>query len=348
MHKLSFLTVFLVFNSHFLFSQTDSSLISGSAKQKEGKHELAVLDFTEGIKKHDTVVQVFLKKRDEYEKISAFDRAEKGLVAPPIDTAFARSYYLRGVSYAAMKKNDEALNDLTTAIKINPGSGRMYVERGKLLWSAGQKYEGCLDLRMARSLGDSLAKELFDDKFCWNEAVLFYKDALSKLNLNQYNMALELIQKSIQLCPDSAAYFVVRGKCYSGMGKPDLAFSDFDKAIAAAPNNKDAYFGRGMAFYTQRKYQEAFDDLNKAIHLNEWFADAYLYRAYACEGMNKNESALYDYQQVQRMKPKDDIAYYKSGLLRNQMSDMSGACKDFKKAASLGNAEAAGYVKDCK
>jgi tetratricopeptide (TPR) repeat protein len=109
----------------------------------------------------------------------------------------------------------------------------------------------------------------------------------------------------------------------------------------------DAYFYRGVAYYSKNKWQEAFDDLAKVILLDEKFSDAYLYRAYACEGMEKNTSALYDYQQVQHLKPKDGLAFFKSGLLRSAMNDAQGACNDFKKAASMGYAEARDYADKC-
>jgi len=348
MHKVLISVLIVVCSTQLLFAQTDSLLKKGITNQKEGKHELAVADFSEVIKKNDAEVRAYVKKWDEYQKVSDFDRAEKGVEAPSADAAFARAYYLRGVSYSAMKKNEEAIKDFTIAIKVSPAEGGAYYERGKLIWLAGKKYDGCTDLSKARMLGDSLAKEMFDKKFCWNEAAVFYKDAMTSLKLNQYQESLNMIEQSIKLCPDSVTYCLVRGRCYIGLGKAEKAFLDFDKAIAATPNNADAYFGRGLAFYSKRKYQEAFDDMDKAIRLNSSFVDAYLYRAYTCESMNKVQSALYDYQQVQRMKPKDPFAFYKSGLLKNENGDSKGACIDFKKAEALGSAEAGDYAKSCK
>lgn len=348
MRNIFFSAALFLVSAQLSFSQSDTALTNGVARQKEGKHAPAIWAFSNSIKVHEEEVQVFLNAWDEYQKVSEFDRAEKGMTYPPIEVAYARAYYLRGKSYAAMNQNGEALNDFTIAIKIDQKSGAAYYERGKILWTEGKKYEGCYDLSVARSLKDSLAQETYDEKFCWNEAVALHKDAITKLKLNQFDIALELIRKSIQLAPDSAAFLVVRGKCYSSLEKLDLAFADFDKAIAALPDNLEAYFGRGMAFLTKRKFQEAFDDFDKAIRINGNFADAYLNRAYACEGMNKVQSALYDYQQVQRLKPRDPLAYYKSGLLKQENGDAKGACADFKKAASLEHPEAADYAKDCK
>lgn len=330
------------------YSQNDSLVLSGKMKQKKGNNNEAIADFTNVMKRNEADVLLYVKKFDDYTKLSDFERAERELKAPLIDSSYAIPFYLRGISYSRTGKNNEAIDDLNTAIKINSKLGAAYYERGRIKHELGKKDEGCIDLGTASSLGDSSAKELFDEKFCWNEAVAANKEAVSKLKLNLFQSALDEIQKSLKLCPDSANYLVIRGKCFLGLGKKDLAMADFDKSISISKNNYQAYFGRGEAYYNLGKFQEAFDDMSKSILLNENFPDAYLYRAYSCEGLAKNESALYDYKQVMRLKPRDPLAFFKSGLLKNEMNDKKGACADFSKAASLGNTEAADYVAQCK
>ena len=99
---------FLIFNFSFLivFAQTNPLVESGKAKQKEGSHEGAINDFTSAIKQHESEVQKYLIKFEEYYKISAFDRAEKGIESPPVDVNFSIPYYLRGYSYSATGKNN--------------------------------------------------------------------------------------------------------------------------------------------------------------------------------------------------------------------------------------------------
>lgn len=328
-------------------AQVNPLVASGKAKQKSGAHEGAVIDFSEAIQQSSAEVTAYLKRLDEYEKIPSFEKAEKGIEAPVVDINMGIPYYLRGCSNSILGKNEDALQDFSTAIRINANLGAAFYERGKLLWTTGKKDEGCIDLGMAGSLGDSLAKEMFDEKFCWKEAMLAAKEASVRLSLNEYQKALDEIQKSVRLCPDSATYLGMRGRAYLGLGKYELAMFDFDKAISLNKNCVDAYFGRGVAHYSKNKWQQAFDDLAKAITLDEKFADAYLYRAYACEGMEKNQSALYDYQQVQKLKPSNGLAYFKSGLVRSNMNDQAGACRDFKRAASMGYSEAQDYADRC-
>ncbi|MBI3501901.1 MAG: tetratricopeptide repeat protein [Bacteroidetes bacterium] len=344
----SSLLLFAFFSLPFYSSaQGDDALENAKTKQKAGSHSEAIAAFTSIIKQHDADVQKYLQQLSDYEKIPAFERAEKGMEPPPVDINLAMPYYLRGYSYSVTGKNTDAMNNFNTAIKINPKLGAAYFQRGKLLWTTGKRDDGCIDLGMAASLKDSVAKELFEEKFCWKEAVAAYHEASSKINFNEYQPVLDLMQKAIKLCPDSANYLGMRGRAYLGLGKTELAMADFEKAISLSPKSFHAWYGRGVVNYTKGKWQEAFDDLSKAVELNDHFAPAYLYRAYACEGMDKNQSAIYDYQQVERWDPLSGLAWFKSGLLRSAMGDQVGACKDFHKATQLSYPEAMDYAEKC-
>jgi tetratricopeptide (TPR) repeat protein len=336
----------LLFSS-LTFSQADVNIDNGLVKRKSGNHNGAIYDFGLSIKEHSTETQKYLTALEEYNKVPDFEKAEKGLEAPQVDAKLANAYLLRGQSYSNMGKNDDAMNDFNTAVKIDSKMGAAYYERGRILWTTGKKDEGCIELGIAASLKDSLAKEAFDEKFCWKEAVANSSEAASKLRLNDYQGALDKIGPAIRLCPDSARYLGIRGRALFGLGKTDLAMKDFDKAIAMNQNSLDAYLGRGMAHYLKNKHSEACADLSKVIDMDNKQVDAYLYRAYACEGMDKNTSALFDYQQVQRLKPGDAMPFMKSASLRGAMNDPKGACNDYKRAAALGNSEAIDLYEKC-
>ena len=331
----------------FINAQNDPHFSSGMVKQKVGNHEGAIFDFTESIKEHNNLVQKYLKSLEDYNKLTDNEKKEKNLKEPQCDPALASSYFYRGKSYSLMGKNDYAINDFNTVIKLNPKMGAAYFERGKILWSIGKKDESCIDFGKGSSLRDSLARDAFDEHFCWKEAVIAAKDASSKLRLNDFQGALDQIQPALKLCPDSGSYLGIRGRAYLGLGIVDLAMKDFNKALSSGMPGVDVYLGLGMSLYLQSKYQEAFDHLTKAIELNSKLADAYLYRAYCCEGLGLNQSALFDYQQVLKLKPGNASVYLSTAKLKEKMNDHKGACLDYGKAADLGNAEAQDLYEKC-
>ena len=158
MIKKLMILLFISLSSFISHAQTNPLIENGKTKLKAGNHDGAIYDFTTAIKQNENGVQKYLKLFEEYDKIPAFEKAEKGIEAPPIDINLAVPYYLRGYSYSTMGKNTEAMNDFNTAIKINSKMGAAFYERGKLLWSAGKKGEGCIDFGIAASLKDSIAK----------------------------------------------------------------------------------------------------------------------------------------------------------------------------------------------
>jgi tetratricopeptide (TPR) repeat protein len=106
------------------------------------------------------------------------------------------------------------------------------------------------------------------------------------------------------------------------------------------------YYRRALTFEQVQKYQDAFNDLAKELAINPKYADAYLHQAMDCENLSMSAAALYDYQQVMKLKPTEGIAWYKIGL--NRVKNGLDACDYFEKAVDLGCDDAQSYADDCK
>jgi protein O-mannosyl-transferase len=142
--------------------------------------------------------------------------------------------------------------------------------------------------------------------------------ALVLHNEKRYDEAIMDYNTVIRLNPKSEELFIIynnRGKVFMDKNWFDEAIMDYNKAIELKPNVALAYNNLGFALFNAKRYHEAIGSYSKAIELKSDFAEAYYYRAFA--------------------------VYY-SG-------DKDAACKDLKKAASLGYhlAEDA-LLKNCK
>src|SRR5258708_5695715 len=96
---------------------------------------------------------------------------------------------------------------------------------------------------------------------------------------NNYVEAIRHLSKAIELKPDFARAYVVRGNVLDDSGQTDAAIADYTKAIAIAPDYADGYANRGVALYRKKEYDKAIADLSKAIQLNPTFAFNYVSRA---------------------------------------------------------------------
>ncbi|MDR2424686.1 MAG: tetratricopeptide repeat protein [Prevotellaceae bacterium] len=113
-----------------------------------------------------------------------------------------------------------------------------------------------------------------------------------------YEEAIEYLSKAIELDPNKAAIYGLRGEAKYKLSDYSGAIEDFSKAIELGLNEANTYNNRGNAKYELSDYSGAIEDLSKAIELD----------------------------------PNDARAYYNRGNAKYELSDYSGAIEDFSKA----------------
>lgn len=329
--------------------KVEDFMASGQKKMDMGDNPGAIKDFAEAIKLNQTETDSYLKKRKEYNGLSDYEKAlvESGEVLT-VKHELAVPYYSRGMAYAATSTKDLAQKDFETAVDIDPKYADALLQRGVMRHEAGKKEEGCMDIRAAADYGSEKAKEIYEDKFCWNSSLNYAKDGMSHLKLNQYDKALTDFDLALRINPDSAQNYVYRGRCYYGLGKFNEAQKDFDMAIKKRPYNPEAYYYRGLIYYVSEKWNEAITDFGYAIGADKKFADGYLYRGMCYENIGNTKGALTDYTMVQKLRPEDGLAFFKSAMVKKGLKQKMAACVDFKISAELGYDEAVDYAAECQ
>ena len=73
--------------------------------------------------------------------------------------------------------------------------------------------------------------------------------------------------RALELEPDYAYLYAVRGGLYLKKGDVALAIQDFDKALDLDPCYADAYNDRGVAYGSRGEHTRAMQDYNKALSL---------------------------------------------------------------------------------
>ena len=160
--------------------------------------------------------------------------------------------------------------------------------------------------------------------------------------------AIADFSKAIAINAKNAEVLSNRGWSYFEMNDLKSAISDFTAAIAADSAYADAYNNRGWAWHQSGDTKSALRDYSKAIALNPTFTKPHFNRAAVYVDEKNYAAAIADYDQLIRINPEDDIAYYSRGVARMYNKDNT-ACRDWKKAVDLGNADAIIMVqKYCK
>lgn len=335
MRKLLLLFVLL---PAFSFTQ-NVSVICKSAEEKITAKNFsgAIEDFTKAIEENKSLTSEALKQ------ISVQAADAKRVSHHEIAMPFCR----RGMLYLQLGKNEEARKDLDMALTLDQNYGEAYFHRSFL--NKDSKDNSCIDLRLALTHGYEAATMAFDENFCWNASLAYYKEGLTKLNVRKFEEAIAQFDLAAKLNPDSASTFLKRGQAYNALGKKEAAVTDFEKAISLDSKRPESYYWLAQSLITMEKPKEAYDQLSKAVSLRATYYEAFNARAKVDEALGEFNSAVYDYTQCIRLKPTDGNAYYRRGLIkRDKLEDPEGACADFKKALSLDCYDAEEVAEECK
>lgn len=314
---------------------------SGDVKMKAKNYTDAVTDYTVAIQMNQARTAEYFKKINYY---NALTDDKKLLVDTSVTfegkNAICGPYYKRGLALCELGKRNEAAPDFETAIKIEPKLGTAHYHLAMLEKEKGNKEITCMKMSIAIGYGSKEAQDEFDNMFCWNISMEAFKEGQTQLNLRNYENAIKSFDRALMVSPDSITY-MKRGIAYMGLGQNDKALADLNMAYKTGKSNTEIVYNRGLVHMKLMKFQEAFDDFSKAIAAQPGFYNAYMQRAEAAEELDLKKAAVYDYNNMIKLKPDDGMPYYKRAIIKEtDLADKTGACADFRKAFELGIEEA--------
>ena len=149
------------------------------------------------------------------------------------------------------------------------------------------------------------------------DASSYYRLGRDSLEKGEYNEAISNFTAAIQLYPEHATAYLLRGAVYADNDDHDMAIADLEKGLELDPGNSNAkevlakiYGRRGAAYILEEDYASATDDFDRAIELNPNDSDikfagagAYALRGlvYAMEG--DYHSAIADLDRAIELNP---------------------------------------------
>jgi tetratricopeptide (TPR) repeat protein len=196
----------------------------------------------------------------------------------------AMAYSNRASALNDMGKFNEAVEDYSKAISMDPSYSRAYWSRGSVFGNMGQ-----LDKAMA-DLDKAIALEPYASAY-YTRGTVFEKRGETEKAIGDY-------ERAIALKPSYAAAHFNLGILYGRVGALDKAIYCFDKAIDISPNHSLAYGNRGLAYSLIGRYDEAVKDFDRAIELNKGYAEAYGNRGNVYLKISQKEFAVRDFQKA--------------------------------------------------
>lgn len=102
----------------------------------------------------------------------------------------------------------------------------------------------------------------------YEQGIKFFAD-------RNFDEAITAFNRAIELAPDEAKYYVVRGQVYMETGVLAQAIRDFDAAIENDPNIPLAYWYRSDAYFQLGELEKAATDYARAVEIDSEYANFY-------------------------------------------------------------------------
>ncbi len=144
-------------------------------------------------------------------------------------------------------------------------------------------------------------------------------DALA--HLGKYDEAIAVYNKVIKINPINAESLYGRGVALDKLNKPDEAMKSFDEITKSQPLNSLGWLGKGHLLCISGKYDEAVEAYGKAIMFKadistQQYSDAFSGTGVALDKLNKHEAATKAFDSALQMDPHNSIALkHKNGFI---------------------------------
>ena len=153
--------------------------------------------------------------------------------------------------------------------------------------------------------------EKFTEQFAAEDKIFLSNQQLAEAGRLYYNGelrgAINLCTKAIELNPDNATAYSIRGAIYYRQNDFNGAVADFNKAIALNANDYKNFYNRGLAYVKLNKFRKAEEDFSSAIQLNPNDADSYYNRAVCRQRLRNNYGARDDLNKARALGMKTEF-----------------------------------------
>lgn len=286
---------------------------------EQGKYDLADKDYLKMISLKEGDVMGYMgigrnanaQKRYE-DAIKQFDYVVK------LEPNYSSAYSFRAESYIGLKKYNEAIDDVISALGIDRDRKAFY-ELQELADSAFEQTVVKLKVQKIKESNEqSWDYDLgivYERAAKYNKAIAYYKESLEKESniitasrisscyddLGDYDKALEYCNQAIALDSVKTNYLYEKANILDNAGRTQEAIKTMSDYIANTPDEPAGYYQRGWFKDHSGDIEGALEDYTMAITLQPNVAYAYLNRGVLYRLKGENAKAESDFKQVVRL-----------------------------------------------
>ncbi|KRX08960.1 hypothetical protein PPERSA_08163 [Pseudocohnilembus persalinus] len=199
-----------------------------------------------------------------------------------IDQNYAPGFNARGLIKDKMGLYEEAYNDFTSAINIDPKNPVFIHNRACCLRNTGRLQEAINDFEIALE---------FDKK----NPIIFSNLGLVYRKLENYQKAINCYTEELKYSKDNSKTINNRAYCFAKLKMYEEAINDYSKALSIDEKNIHSLHNRGICYERMGFYKQAIEDFSEVIKLNKDNANALFNRGCCYDSIGELDLAIQDY-----------------------------------------------------
>ncbi|MBI5756277.1 MAG: tetratricopeptide repeat protein [Nitrospirae bacterium] len=318
----------------------------------EGEESEKAREFLINLGKRIEVTEYF-KQASEYrekkELDAALSAAQKILAIEPENIL---ALYDMGITYSMMGKNEEAVDVLKSAIKINAGYVEAHLALGIIYESLRRYEEAVEEYRLATGKDTGESKKAAERLETLKRA-LEAKERSERIRvfMEQGNMEAALNEAEVYVSEENKnpKAHLTLGKIYLRFGRVKEAITRLKTAVEIVPKYWEAYLLLGEAYEAMGKYEEAREAYRTIVsgapdtpegreagqRVRKAIMAIHFERAKGLLGKGDFEGALREIQMVREIAPDNPVALYNSGVIYDRLERPEEAEEFLKRALQV-------------
>lgn len=242
----------------------------------------------------------------------------------------ARAFIKAAEQFIANGYYEEAIEQYTRAIDLEPQNGKAYEDRANTYYHLNRFEEAASDFKSAAVFGENAAENYFQ------AAQIFFQ-------LKNEAETEESLQKATALKSKYDDAYVLLAKLYLESNHPEKALEASINAIDARASAY-AYYLKGLAEFKLKDYAQAEQDLEKAIIKDKLLLDAFLTLAEIKLINHQTQYAIENCNYVILNDRNNKEAYFIRSKAYNSIREFEKAIADLSKAISLDTSNVVYYI----
>lgn len=286
---------------------------------EQGKYDLADNDYRKmiSLKEGDVMGYMGLGRNANAQKryedaIKQFDYVNK------LEPSYSSAYSFRAESYIGLKKYNEAIDDVITALGIDQDDKAFY------------ELQTLADSAFAQTVAKLKVQKLKEPK----ESSWPYDLGVVYERTDRYAKAIPFYKESLAI--ESNKEIANRiSNCYNEIGDYDKALEYCDQAIALDSTKTNYMYFKASILDNAGRSEEAIKVMDSYIAQNPEEYFPYYRRGWFKDHSGKTDEAIEDYTMAITLQPNDAYQYLNRGVLLSQKGDKKKADEDFKQVVRL-------------